>query len=102
MTSKTSLEDYNNQAKLIAQKKQMYSNSSGCEAYKTAEKGSAEWLEAEETCRIIPTVCFNVRIKIEAIEKATKPRQRQRQNGRRQRQRLRWPVWKCKRLLMPR
>ena len=73
MTSKTSLEDYNNQAKLIAQKKaDVLATQAVIEAYKTAEKGSAEWLEAEKKlAESFPQFASMSGIKIGAIEKAT-------------------------------
>lgn len=73
MTSKTSLEDYNNQAKVIAQKKaDAMVTQSLIETYKTAEKGSADWLEAEKKlAESFPQFASMSGIKIEAIEKAT-------------------------------
>ena len=73
LTTKTTTEDFNAQAKIIAQKKaDVLATQAVIEAYKTAEKGSAEWLEAEKKlAESFPQFASMSGIKIGAIEKAT-------------------------------
>ncbi len=74
MTTKTTAEDYNSQARIIAQKKaDILTTQAVINSYKNAKKGSADWLESEKKLAdSFPQFATMSGIKIDAIEKATK------------------------------
>lgn len=73
MAQKTSADEFNSQAKIVAQRQaDVLTTQAVIESYKNAEKGSREWLEAEKKlAEAFPQYATMSGIKIEAIEKAT-------------------------------
>lgn len=73
MTTKTTAEDYNSQARIIAQKKaDILTTQAVINSYKNAKKGSTDWLESEKKLAdSFPQFATMSGIKIDAIEKAT-------------------------------
>ncbi len=74
LTVKTTTEEFNSQAKVVAQRKaDVTATQAVINTYKNAKKGSTDWLEAQKKLAdSFPQFASMSGLKIEAIEKATK------------------------------